>query len=458
MITVRHEGPGRDFVILPNEIFCNPNLTGNAVKLLGYLHVYSKIPNWVFRLEHMERVVVGEKALRNARQCLKDNGYLIESSNKGTGEFKNLDMVFFSYPVTQSETSFSPGDVTQAGKGSLRKGEHNKKEDNKTERIRLSSLEKEKELKLLKEKTLGDSASPQADADALASEVASEKKKELEPNFAPLPPAGQHTSGEASQVEILPSQKPAARSKNTPRSAAPPLGIPEHLQTPEFLDAWGEKCERNEDAPKAKRSSLGNWLKQLEPFSAQEATFLVRGAMDWMGLNLPSQLANIQKLKRENLWTHQANKKTRSVLEILEEHITESPERVSFYRRQLARAGQRNGSEFQLGMKSESQILVEALEKKAFDAEFKASEPNAFTAYRQLGMGAMTPNALAAAQDEDLERRAQAMQIFSGDLEKVEAWLAKGAEVSRQRAIPAQQPSRLALPEERDEYGYLLEF
>jgi hypothetical protein len=381
MITVRHEGPGRDFVILPNDIFSNPNLTGNAVKLLGYLHVHSKIPNWVFRLEHMERVVVGEKALRNARQCLKDNGYLIESSNRASGEFKNLDMIFFSYPITQSEGGSSPGDVRQPGGGSPLKGEHNKTLGNKTlENKTELDLEEKERAKALKKKKFSDSASPRA---TRASE--SEKKlepDEPEPNYAPLHPAGQHPSGEASQVETLPSQKQAARSKNTPRSEAPPLEISEHLQTPEFLDAWADKCQRNEDAPRAKRSSLGNWLKQLEPFTAQEAAFLVRGAMDWMGLNLPSQLASIQKLKREGMWTQQAQSKNMTLPQLLEKHEAVSSERVAFYRRHFALLGQRNGSEFHTGIKSESQHLVEALEKQAYDAEYKASYPQEFAVYQ----------------------------------------------------------------------------
>jgi hypothetical protein len=102
MLTVKHMGPKDDFVELPSEIFTSANLTPTAIKLLGYLHVYASVPGWEFRLEHMHKVVAGESALRAARKCLRENGYLQESVNKG-GVYKNIDMVFSSYPQPHSQ-------------------------------------------------------------------------------------------------------------------------------------------------------------------------------------------------------------------------------------------------------------------------------------------------------------------------------------------------------------------
>jgi hypothetical protein len=66
------------------------------------------------------------------------------------------------------------------------------------------------------------------------------------------------------------------------------IRVPDHLQTPEFLEAWQERIEWASSRPKSSRPVLSSQIKELAPYSATEATMLVRRAMSWQGLGLDS--------------------------------------------------------------------------------------------------------------------------------------------------------------------------
>jgi hypothetical protein len=113
MLRARHEGPEDHFTVVPNEVFRNPKLTGNAVKLLGYLLSYKNFRGvdgkpWEYRLSVMEQLVRSRRALESARKCLIENGYLTESRTKsvrGVRRFQSIDWVFYSYPITKPEST-----------------------------------------------------------------------------------------------------------------------------------------------------------------------------------------------------------------------------------------------------------------------------------------------------------------------------------------------------------------
>jgi hypothetical protein len=75
------------------------------------------------------------------------------------------------------------------------------------------------------------------------------------------------------------------------------IQVPDHLQTPEFLEAWQERIKWAAARPKSSRPVLSSQIKELTPYSATEATMLVRRAMSWQGLGLDSY----QRRKESNI-------------------------------------------------------------------------------------------------------------------------------------------------------------
>jgi hypothetical protein len=407
---------GRGYVTIPREVMFNPALSCKAKCVLIYLLDKAGLPHWVVRREHIAEVLgINRSTVGFAVAELTSAGFLHIHQERCKGkivgstwhysdtpdflEVNPNESLVLEKPSAVKPPAVKPPAVDQALVNmSISKPQEIKPQER--------DLDLEKEKKQAK-KELGDSASPRAASSDLANERISFSQEDIQRTKpAPLHSLREEEpSGETNQVSTIAPLKASKASKNTPRSEAPPLEIPEHLRTLEFLDAWADKCQHNEETPKAKRSALRSWLKELAPFTAQEATHLVRSAMVWQGLNLASQLTNLQKLRRETMWTGQAASKNMTVPQLLEKHEAVSSDRVAFYKRHIAHMGQRNGSEFHLGMKSESEILVQALEKQAYDAEYKASYPARFAEYQSLA--APSQSFLFATEQRRIAERAQ---------------------------------------------------
>jgi hypothetical protein len=127
-------------------------------------------------------------------------------------------------------------------------------------------------------------------------------KKKNPPVATPLcpplsPPSRRHTRRHTAPLAAAPPPKGVGVGEAKVILELEAIQVPEHLQTPEFLEAWQERIEWAAARPKSSRPVLSSQIKELTPYSATEATMLVRRAMSWQGLGLDSY----QRRKESNI-------------------------------------------------------------------------------------------------------------------------------------------------------------